>query len=168
MILTFDKQQAIRPISENNSHKWEQLAKEVNDVTMYNIFGVDFMIDVESNVDNPAYEDLLRGSQYEINGRTYTQGGLEKVFAYLIYAQYLKETGIEDTFTGLVKQVRNETDTAKEGERGNMVNNAYKVAYVNADRVKHYLDNSDLFPKWQRRTINKTANTPNFLTINKK
>ncbi|MFO7864469.1 MAG: hypothetical protein R6U85_10745, partial [Salinivirgaceae bacterium] len=86
MILDFTQQQNIRPISENNRNKWEQIANEVNEITMYSMFGIDFMLDVESNLHEAGYEDLLNGSQYVVSDKTYTHGGLRKVLAYLIYA----------------------------------------------------------------------------------
>lgn len=139
MILTYDQQQSIKPISENNSGKWAQIATEVNEVSMYNLFGIDFMLDVEGNLANIQYADLLEGSIYIVNGVTYIHGGLRKILAYLIYAQYLKETGIEDTFTGMVRQLRPETEKPQVGEKENIISNTYKIAYTNSDRTKHYL-----------------------------
>lgn len=168
MILTFEQQQSIKPISENNIGKWEQIAKEVNEVSMYSLFGIDFMLDVEGNLTNTDYSDLLNGSSYVINGVTYIHGGLRKILSYLIYAQYIKQTGIEDTFTGMVRQLRPETEKAQPGEKENLVKNTYKVAYTNADRTKHYLDCYASFPKWKTTPIKERVSTPKFITYKKK
>ena len=169
MILTFEQQQEIKPISENNAYKWEQIAKEVYNVKMLPLFGEDFMIDVEDNLNNPDYSALLNGLQYTYSGDNYRHAGLRATLAYLVYAQYIQESGLEDTFTGLVRQARNETEKANDGDIGRVIKFAYQNAASNTTRVKFWLDNVADFPKWcKTETTTKRFSKTNFYGIKKK
>jgi len=168
-ILTFEQQQKYKKISENNRREFPQINDEVYEARIVPMFGVDFLIDVENNLTNAAYKDLLFGSTYEISEINYRHNGLLKVIAFFNYAEYSKLIGVEDTFTGYVKANRGEMERANEGEVKEITNFAYKLAYTEAERVKHYLDNNcDTFTRWKKTAIKDKVTAPDFIRIKKK
>lgn len=149
MIMTFAQQQELKPISANNEYKWDQIGIEVYETKLVPLFGESFMLDIEENLENPDYAPLLDGCNYEIKGNKKRHGGIRKTLAYLIYAQYIQESGLEDTFTGLIRQARNETDPANSGDIGRAVKFAYQNASINTEGVKTWLNHVNSFAKWE-------------------
>jgi len=113
-LLTYSQQQAIKPISQNNERRYLQLQKDVEEIQLPRLLGYKLAQLVQ---DAPnSYADLLNGSTFDYCGDTLKHKGLRYCLAYFTYAQYVLESGFEDTFTGMVRQNRTETEHATGGQ----------------------------------------------------
>jgi hypothetical protein len=99
---TVQEQQSIKPITSNNVQAlFNQLQTEVEMCDIQQYLGLEFYQELKRNT--AAYSTLLNGGTYTLNGVSYSFGGLKKVFAYLLYARYVRQSYIQDTFSGMVQ-----------------------------------------------------------------
>lgn len=147
-ILTFEQQQAIKPISVNNEDDYTQLEKEVEDYELSKLLGYAFFQDVSENPTN--YVDLLDGCSFEdIRGITVNHVGLRKVLAYLVYSKYVGSSFVKDTFTGFVQKTRQDSETIGEGTRKRLMQESYEIAMNYFELIKMYIElNNDTYPLW--------------------
>jgi hypothetical protein len=146
MILTFQKQQTIKPISANNEHKYEQLATEVEQTDLRDLLGVAFLQEVQNNTTD--YTDLIEGSEFtSCSGVTLTHKGLEYVLAYLNYAKYIGQSFINDTFSGFTVKQMDDSNPINEGTMKRLINENRKIALTEWELVKEYLNAQD-FDLW--------------------
>jgi hypothetical protein len=98
---TLAEQQMIKPLDNNNIKLFQQLQLEVeaNDIQQY--LGFEFYQELQRNTSN--YATLLNGGTYTYNGVQYNFRGLKQVFSYLLYARYVRQSYIQDTFSGIVR-----------------------------------------------------------------
>ena len=98
---TLADQMRVKPISDNNIDRFTQLQMEVeyNDIVQY--LGAEFYQELKRNLAN--YTDLMNGGTYLYNGVAYEFAGLKTMFCYLLYARYVRDSYIQDTFNGLVR-----------------------------------------------------------------
>lgn len=154
-ILSFEKQQIIKAVSINNKQKYEQLTKEVEGLEISKLLGSAFYQDI---CKNPyKYENLLNGCQFiDYDGNTVEHLGLYFVIAYLVYASYIRESYINDTFTGFVKKTRPDSELLSSGDLKNLETKNREIAFNAFELIKIYLEiNSSNYPLWccQRKTI---------------
>lgn len=160
MILTWAQQQAIKPLSNNNQNKFEQIKKEVEEFELSNLLGSVFYYEIVENYDALVankWKDLVEGSVYvDSCGDSKKHMGLQYVLAYLVTAQYVTESYITDTFTGMVQKVRQDSEPISQGQMKNMRNHYREIAFNYFDATKDYLCvNSSDFENWNRRNEKK-------------
>lgn len=152
---TLADQQRIKPIEGNNiSTRFEQLRREVelNDIQKY--LGFEFYQEL---LRNPSqYALLINGGSYTDNGYIYQFSGLKYVCAYLLYARYVRESAINDTFSGLVVHTTEGMQRISGGELQNISNRYAEIAGTTWDECQRYLCTLNLvwFPQ-KSKTNNK-------------
>jgi hypothetical protein len=148
---TLSEQQAIKPIEQNSTHKFEQLQREVeiNDLQKY--LGTEFFQELKRNT--AAYTTLLNGGSYQISGVNYTFSGLKYVCAYLLYAKYVRQSYISDTFSGFVAHNGDGFQRLSAAELANQENMYKEVAGTYWDECLMYLRTLNLsyFPTSERK-----------------
>jgi hypothetical protein len=148
---TVQEQQKIKPIDQNSLGKFEQLQNEVeiNDLQKY--LGTEFYQELKRNM--AAYSLLLTGGSYSYNGITYTFGGLKAVCAYLLYAKYVRQSYITDTFSGMVAHTGEGFQRLSSAELANQESMSKEIAGTYWDECLAYLRTLNLtyFPTSERK-----------------
>lgn len=149
-LLLYNQQQAIKKISSNNAARYEQIAQEIEDSELAKLLGFPLLYDLQTNPTTAANKALLEGAEFQnCQGQTIKHKGLYFVIAYINYAKYCKEVGFEDTFTGLVKKNRQESESITDGELRRLVEGAQAIAMTQFDVIKEFLNlNSITYPLW--------------------
>ena len=149
-LLLYNHQQSIKKISSNNAARYEQIAQEIEDSELAKLLGFPLLYDLQTNAATGANKALLEGAEFKnCQGQTIKHKGLYFVIANLNYAKYCKEVGFEDTFTGLVKKNRQESESITDGELRRIVEGAQSIAMTQFEIVKEYLNaNKSIYPLW--------------------
>lgn len=149
-LLTIAQQQLIKKISENNTQNYDQITKEVEEIELRDLLGIELLQDLQGNPSSTMNVRLLDEYSFEnCNGNTIKHKGLRHVIAYFNYARYVNDSYIADTFTGIVEKNRQETTRASEGVLNRLRNESRRVAMKEWEVIKEYLDlNSDDYPLW--------------------
>ena len=149
---TLQDQQAIKPIDNNSLQKFSQLQKEVeiNDLQKY--LGVEFYQELKRNSVN--YTLLLNGGEYTYNSVIHTFSGLKYVCAYLLFAKYVRQSYLTDTFTGFVAQNGDGYQRLSSAELANQEAMYKQVAGSYWDECLAYLATLNLtyFPSQDKKT----------------
>lgn len=147
-LLTFSNQQAIKPISDNNQRKYTQIQLDTERLYLPKLLGDAFAYELTTNPE--SYEDLLNGSEFTYCGYTIKHKGLLYVLAYYTYSEYVLQSNIEDSFTGMVQLNRNETSYISKGQLEQAKANAISIAQHEFELIKDYLNqNANIYPLWQ-------------------
>lgn len=149
-LITLAQQQIVKPITLNNQDRFTQIAYEVENSDLLDLLGIELLQDLQDNPTSANNILLLDGCSYT-NGRgnTIKHKGLRFVLAYMVYARYIGESYMTDTFSGFVKKERTDAVSLNEGEIARLQNVSKKMALTEWENVKEYLDlNYALFPKW--------------------
>lgn len=141
-LVTIADQQRIKPISDNNYERFDQLQQEVemNDIVGY--LGFEFYQELKRNTSQ--YTKLLEGGAYNSNGVAYEFAGLKAMICYLIYARYVRESYVQDTYNGMVRHNGDQFGTLSAGELANLENRYKQVAGSIWDECLVYLKTLDL------------------------
>lgn len=140
--LTFEIQKTIKEISLNNKKRFEQISKEVCEFEIKNLLGIQ-MFQAISNDD----DDLFRGCEFEINGKTIYHNGLNYVHAFLNYASYIGEANVFDTFSGLVQKNNGDSTQITAGQIKNLQTRNRDIAFESFELTKMYiLANKEKYP----------------------
>ncbi len=132
MILTFEKQQELKPIAASFRPKYRQLATEVERVELPQLIG-DVDIDLRDN-------DLLNGCEFEYKGKNTKHFGLRTVLAYLNYAKYVSESYIHDTFSGLVSKKNEYSERIPSSDIKRVQAENRQVAFFYFENVRRYIE----------------------------
>lgn len=150
---TVQEQQAIKPIDGNSLSKFNQLQREVeiNDLQKY--VGTEFFQELKRNTGN--YEKLLNGGSYEVSGVVYSFFGLKFVCAYLLYAKYVRQSYINDTFSGFVAHTGDGYQRLSSAELANQEAMYKEIAGTYWDECLRYLQTLNLsyFPTTERKSF---------------
>lgn len=127
MILTFEKLQEIKPMSINNKPYIMQLVKETEEFKIQKLLG--------SCVYNKIVDEIKSGDiSDELS--IILNDGLYSCITYMVYARYLQESMLQDTFTGMVNKVRPDSQTASTGSLKNVANEYSDMAMYNFGLVR--------------------------------
>ncbi len=149
MLLTFQQQQAYKPISQNNKNKFDQLLSEVENCEFRDLIGIALLQDLQANPTTTDNAKLLNGDSFDYNGNTVSHRGLRYVLAYLIHSKYIGEVYLTDTFSGIVKKKTEQSEPATEGEIRRLQEGSRKIALSEFEIIKEYLNSkSETFTKW--------------------
>lgn len=102
-LISWAKMQEVRRVSDNNSKRFELISQEVEDLELSKLLGAKLYQQVSD--DPEMYSDLLDATGFtRCDGTTIKHKGLHYVICYLIYAQYILESDVADTFSGMVSK----------------------------------------------------------------
>lgn len=138
---TWSEQQEIRPIDENNAHLFEQIQSEVQNHDLRKLLGFEFFNELFKNIAD--YTLLLSGGEYTYLNGTYNFNGLKYVCAYLFYARYIRESRVNDTFTGFVTHTADGMQPLSSNEIMNLENRYKEIATTEWEACMHYLKSTE-------------------------
>ncbi len=172
MLASFAEARVIKPkLSANNQTIWNPLFQEVENYYLPKLLGRGFAYDVQKTPAN--YTDLLDGVEFtDCNDEIIKFQGIKYILVFFAFAQYVGESPIVDTFTGLVGKNRDDARTATQGQESTLKQTNRKYAESERMIMEEYLNqanlaDSDTYPLWKCTTQNKsgTIYAPKFHSI---
>lgn len=122
-IVTFERQQEIKSISQNNQRKYNPIAIDVEESELIDLLGYEMLQDLQKNPSTTENQRILKPHTYENSfGRNVTHKGLEFVIAYFNYAYYASTSYINDTYNGFIEQNIQESNKISEGSLKRLIN----------------------------------------------
>lgn len=166
LLLSFENQNIIKPMSLNNEDKYNQIAKEVESYELEKLLGYAFYQAISEHPEN--YDKILLPYQFEDKLKnTVRHRGLLYVLAYLNYAKYVGESYINDTFTGFVQKNRPDSERISTGDIKRLQVENREIGFNAFDLIRQYIElNKVDYPLWNRTSDKKTY-TPKFYGIKK-
>ena len=167
-ILTLAQQQANKKISEKNSDRFNQLREECIYKELTEMLGASLINAIIANPTETRFVDILEAKEFEgLDGYNRKHAGIRNILSYLIYARYIGESDVNDTFTGLVRKNRTESESLSDGRIRLLQNDARDIAVSKFALVKEYLTiNSTTYPEW-KCGVDRKQFKPNFTTLRK-
>lgn len=149
MILTYEKQQLIKPVATNDIERFEQVMEETEMFELSKLIGQDVYDEINEN--QVKYSDLINGCVFSVNGKSVTHKGLNYVIAYLNFANYVEESQVFDTYTGLVRKKREDSESVGNGTVKNLRDKNKEIAMYHYSFVKEYMKSIGLFKTESRK-----------------
>ena len=153
---TWSEQQEIRPIDENNAHLFEQIQSEVQNHDLRKLLGFEFFNELFKNIAD--YTLLLSGGEYTYQDSTYNFNGLKYVCAYLFYSRYIRESRVNDTFTGFVTHTADGMQPLSSNEIMNLENRYKEIAATEWEACMHYLKSTEEPPTTTTTGVKQNIN----------
>ena len=156
MILNYDSINKIKPVSKNNKSKIEQIIKEVEDFEIEQLLGDALFQDVVNNyVDitintahtHDIWNDLVDGCAFtNKEGKILKHNGLKNIITYLVYAEYVIEASISDTFSGIVEKTRTDSQQVSRATLENLRNKNREIGFNYYKLTREFLEiNKDIY-----------------------
>jgi hypothetical protein len=176
-IVNLTTQQLIKPISPNWANyikivggvtNFEQLTREVEQKELKTLFGNEFYFDFYYNQTEDKYITLINGTSFlNDNGNNLVFQGIKFMLAFMNFSKYVGESFVSDTFTGMVKKNRQESESLSTGDIKRLQQDAQELALQDFEIIKIYLEiNKDIYPLWNRHQ-SKKAYIPKITGIKK-
>ena len=177
MLISLLEQQAIKPISPNWANhvkvsggvtNFVQLATEVEVKEFRILLGIDFYSDLITNQVETRYVNLIEGTSFvNCRNNTVSFNGLKYILAFMNYSKYVGESFVSDTFTGMVRKNRDESESLSTGDIKRLQLDAREIALQDFELIKEFLDkNNTIYPLWNYH-YSKKAYIPKFTGIKK-
>lgn len=146
-----------RKISQGYKFDKVEESVELAKTDMREHIGDRLFFDALKNIDTPAYDSLLNGGEFDVDGITYIHDGLKAMYADYTYVRYLQVINVSHGPNGLVVKENNDSNVVALST----IKELSRQAQTDADRrwelIKIYLDlNLETFPVWAN---NKNTNT---------
>ena len=159
LLLSFEEQNDIKPMSINNKAKYQQIAAEVESLELDKLLGYAFY---QAIATTPAsYTDLLNGCEFEDpNKNTVRHKGLKYVLTYLNYATYIGQANVFDTYSGMVQKTRQDAESLSLGQIKNLQQEAREIAFNAFELIRMYLNKENrkepkTYPLWNNSSDKK-------------
>ena len=126
-IITTAKLCEIKPVSQNNIPLLNQLIVETEEVKIRQLLGCQIYDKIT---------DEISSSNISSNLQHILDQGLYHCVTYMVYARYVQESMLVDTFTGMVTKVRQDSQVASAGAVKNIANEYSNMAMFYFNLVK--------------------------------
>ena len=122
------------------------------------LLGYDFYFDVLKNIALPAYQGLLNGEDFLVDGNTWTHSGLKAVLSEFTYGRYTYFGAYNDTSSGNTIKTFEFSNPTHNEDRKDVWKECKQRANSYFDVIKVYLDQS-AFTVWTNKNTECTNNT---------
>lgn len=126
-IITTVKLCEIKPVSQNNIPLLNQLINETEEVKIRQLLGCEVYDKITDEISSNSISADL---QHILDQ------GLYHCVTYMVYARYIQESMLVDTFTGMVTKVRPDSQVASTGAVKNIANEYTNMAMFYFNLVK--------------------------------
>ena len=133
-IITTIKLCEIKPVSQNNIPLLNQLITETEEVKIRQLLGCQIYDAITDEISSNSISEQL---QHILDQ------GLYHCITYMVYARYVQESMLVDTFTGMVTKNRPDSQAASNGAIKNVANQYSDMAMFYFNLVK-----DDIFAKY--------------------
>ena len=126
-IITTVKLCEIKPVSQNNNQLLTQLIVETEEVKIRQLLGCEIYDKITEEISSNSISEQL---QHILDQ------GLYHCITYMVYARYVQESMLVDTFTGMVTKNRQDSQAASVGAIKNVANQYSDMAMFYFNLVK--------------------------------
>lgn len=134
--------QAHRQVSDSVYDKViNQYIEDAQFLDLQDLLGMDFYNAIIA--DEVTHADLLDGSSYTYDGKTYTHVGLKRVLIYYAYARYIRFGSSTDTPFGLVQKNTPESTEVSDKEKQIIYKMNQQTAFKYWTNVKLFLERTN-------------------------
>ena len=126
-IITTAKLCEIKPMSQNNIPLLNQLITETEEVKIRQLLGYEIYDAITAEISSNSISEQLQNI---------LDKGLYHCVTYMVYARYVQESMLIDTFTGMVTKVRPDSQVASNGAIKNIANEYSNMAMFYFQLVK--------------------------------
>ena len=126
-IITTTKLCEIKPVSQNNIPLLNQLITETEEVKIRQLLGCEIYDKITDEISSNSISEQL---QHILDQ------GLYHTITYMVYARYVQESMLVDTFTGMVTKNRPDSQAASVGAIKNIANEYSNMAMFYFNLVK--------------------------------
>lgn len=144
MIISFEQQQEILPISPNKQNKFNQIARDVDEGELVEMLGQKFKQTVDSHLSDTGgkYFELITGGEL-LDGTKFK--GLRFIVAYLNFINYLDNSDVQDTFSGQRVQKTEQSEALSKGRIENLKEPKKKVVFNQWDLLKRFISENETY-----------------------
>lgn len=167
-LLNLQQQNSFKPISEKTELKYNQLVSETINSDLVTMLGASFVTALKKEPTAERFVKILDPLTYKnCNDNDVSHEGLRYVMAYLVYARYIGGNTVKDTFSGMVRPNRSESENVSYGHIKAMQLEAGNIATAQFKLIENFLqENSSDYPEWERGA-NRVSFNPRFINIRK-
>lgn len=143
--------QGLKDISNHTT--LERIKEYINDAQLMDLcplLGNDFYFDILANYNDPEYQELLNGGNFDVNGCTWKHEGLKRVLIEFTWGRYTHFGVNNDTAFGNVIKTNEFSQTTSNEDRRDLWKQSQQKANAYFEVIKRYLDLSNNFPKWDK------------------
>lgn len=109
------------------------------------------------------FTELMEGGNYEYNGNTYFNPGLEKVLSIFSYARYILLGSFTDTAFGFVQKSDQDSAPVGDAQKRNIHKMEQQSAAIYFSQVALFINrNIDTYPEFKRDGVCKTNTSGRF------
>lgn len=136
-------------ITRNDIARYRQVSKTPNDAKLNEMILDAQMLDLQPLIGESlynkimaapeAYEALLEGGIYEVDGIGYTNYGLKMVLAYFAYARYMMFSGFTDTPFSVVEKLSPDSRPVDAASKKTIYSLNREAAFQIWENVKRFL-----------------------------
>ncbi|OGU58490.1 MAG: hypothetical protein A2V66_17130 [Ignavibacteria bacterium RBG_13_36_8] len=159
---TLADQQTNKAISQNLEYMFDDLQRETQENDVINLLGVEFYSEIMQSLqlEDEKFDTFLEGGIFYEGDITIHFRGLKYICCYLLYANYIRVSYIQDTFSGFMMN-QPEGQQRISGKTLDSLANQYKqIAGTQYDLCKRYLvatGISTYFPNKARKSFKINA-----------
>lgn len=114
--------------------------------------------DVLSNINNPDYQNLIKGSTFTASdGIEKEQYGLKAVLVYFSWSRYILKSAVVDTSFSVVQKTNTWSEPIGQSTKRDIRDESRQIAFKHWEIVKEYLEVSN-FPAWRKLGCSKKSN----------
>lgn len=149
-IVNYTEQQQVKPISDNNAERFDQIMVETEVKDLQPLLGMSLYQDLIQDPTSAKYVTLKDGATWTLSGKSYKMMGLKYVLAYLFYANYVEQVATVDTFSGMVQHTFAEAKRAESSEIRRIASMNREIAARYWEEVKLYIENNlSTYPEYK-------------------
>lgn len=149
-LINYTEQQQVKPISDNNAERFEQIMLETEVKDLQPLLGMSLYQDLIQDPTAARYVTLKDGATWTLSGKSYKMMGLKYVLAYLFYANYVEQVAIADTFSGMVQHTFAESQHIETSEKRRIASMNREIAARYWEEVKLYIENNlSTYPEYK-------------------
>lgn len=109
----------------------------------------EFYYDLLSKKDDPIWDKLIKGGEYEYNNRTYYHNGISEVLSYFAYARFILKSNLVSNSHGFTIKKTPHSEPITLEERKNFYYRYRKDANTALEGIKKFIDrNKSDYPSW--------------------
>ena len=150
LLITFSEQQEIKPIASNSEDRFAQIMEETQINELQDLLGFQLYQDLTQNPTDSKYVTLLDGTTFTYCNQTIEMQGLKTVLAHYFFANYTRENGLQDTFSGHRIHQFPESNPINDVDKKKIESRARETAYKFWREVELYLnENRTTYEYWR-------------------
>lgn len=160
-----DFKQVSRALSVEKS---DEYIREAQEIDLRAILQAKFYADLIANYQNTAYQTLIHGGTYVVDGLTYTFSGLKAFIAYMAYARLVMTVDVVNTPFGLNRKLSQDSEPISHVQKRDIRDESRQTASAYWEQCRLFIEaNRDAYPYYFESGCSTSRNFLNRIRIDK-